>query len=886
MLRRPHSVRAIAIGAIAVALGATPLAAGCADASVSASHPTWCPPSCSAAPAPPPPALAVGHWPAATGAPASAATATPSGPVLDGDAFDPTRLTTVLDDPRLATVKDDVAHEAWTKATQDLAAALAASPAPSASDALAWRFQLGHLRVLAGDPVGGARAFDEASAAPWTLADHARLQAAVLYAKAGQHDAALERLRALGAPLVTSGDAELAFADALSGKGDVDGAAAHFRAYLALSARPPQWVAITLRFAKMLVGHPGEAHAEEAFALARKVADESPNGNGAGEAREIEQKALATLPHAKRARLEHPTDVELAARAKALLGSQQTREALRVADTVLRPKGAAPKAPKHGKKLHSKSAVGRPHAPPAEGPDLDGPAPPSVAPPGVPEEALCEAWAVRGEALSKLKRKAEAAEAHTEALRHCQGDRRAEALYAAGKALASAGRAQDASVRFAELEHDFPQHRLADDARLRGARATLEGGDEARATAMLEKMADDYPNGDMVAEGLGELALRHVEKHAWAAAIPVLEKAAARAPRDRAYWLAGRAPYYLGRARLETGAVAQGLETLAGVIRDYPLSFYMTLAYARLADRDASAAARALEEAVRKEPEGAFTLARSPVFAEPGFARAVELVRQGEDKLARAELDRLGMTARTAPAELLYAAAFLFARAGSVTASHGVLRSAYAGGPPTRVEAMEWLEHYPAGRWRAVWEIAYPRPFLPVVSGEAKRQGIPEALAYAIMREESAFDPRVVSPAAAYGLMQLIVPTARRMARPPLNLKADEDTLKRPEVNVPLGCRYLGVLRGQFPDNPLLAIPGYNAGANAPKRWLVDRPGEDFDLFVEHIPYDETRLYTKRVITSLAAYEFLYGRDQPSEALRAPLPASPGARPAVAAPEP
>nr|WP_237245625.1 lytic transglycosylase domain-containing protein [Sorangium cellulosum] len=149
------------------------------------------------------------------------------------------------------------------------------------------------------------------------------------------------------------------------------------------------------------------------------------------------------------------------------------------------------------------------------------------------------------------------------------------------------------------------------------------------------------------------------------------------------------------------------------------------------------------------------------------------------------------------------------------------------------------------------------------------------------MREESAFDPKVASPAQAYGLMQLIVPTAKRMAKP-LGLPSSAEALKRPEVNIALGCRYLSVLRGQFSDNPLLAIPAYNAGGGAPKRWIAERPSQSFDLWVERIPYEETRLYTKRVLTSLAVYELLYTGDQPSEALRTPLPASPAARSAVA----
>ena len=151
------------------------------------------------------------------------------------------------------------------------------------------------------------------------------------------------------------------------------------------------------------------------------------------------------------------------------------------------------------------------------------------------------------------------------------------------------------------------------------------------------------------------------------------------------------------------------------------------------------------------------------------------------------------------------------------------------------------------------------------------------------MREESAFDPRVVSAAKAFGLMQLIVPTAKKMGEP-LGISPDEESLKQPGVNVPLGCHYLAVLRRQFADNPLLAVPGYNAGAGAPKKWLDERPGEDFDVWVERIPYEETRNYTKRVLGSMAAYELLYARDQPSEALRAPLAASPAARSAAAAP--
>ncbi|HTN92257.1 MAG TPA: transglycosylase SLT domain-containing protein, partial [Sorangium sp.] len=462
--------------------------------------------------------------------------------------------------------------------------------------------------------------------------------------------------------------------------------------------------------------------------------------------------------------------------------------------------------------------------------------------------------------------------------------RRPETLYNAGRASLRADRHAEAAARFALLEKEYPDHRLADDARYLGARALLSLGDQAQFVQLLTAMPDDYPSGDMVADGLFELALFEMERDSWAGAVRPLERALARFPHERAYHAAGRLPYYLGRAHIETGSPDKGKALLEQVIRDYPLSFYMALAHARLAELDPSAAQRALSAAMDRDASAPYAELRSPAFAHPAFARAVELARQGEARLARRELDLLGVGSRTAPREVMWASAFLLARAGALPQSYSILRTAMAAPADGRVELagnVEWLDHYPVGRWRGAWELAYPRPFGGLVAAETKRSGIPEALAYAIMREESAFDPKVASPAQAFGLMQLIVPTAKRMAKP-LGLPWSAEALRRPEINVALGCRYLSVLRGQFSDNPLLAIPAYNAGGGAPKRWIAERPSQSFDLWVERIPYEETRLYTKRVMTSLAVYELLYAGAQPGEALRTPLPASPAARSAVA----
>jgi soluble lytic murein transglycosylase len=235
----------------------------------------------------------------------------------------------------------------------------------------------------------------------------------------------------------------------------------------------------------------------------------------------------------------------------------------------------------------------------------------------------------------------------------------------------------------------------------------------------------------------------------------------------------------------------------------------------------------------------------------------------GDIQAALAEIEVSELSARSTAPAVLWAVALLYARAGSADLSHAVARGLLT----------DWLARWPAGDWLKAWQIAFPRPYQGIVERETKRSGISVPLAYAVMREESAFDPNAVSPANAYGLMQLIEPTAKTHAKA-LGLPADPRNLTRPAVNIALGCRMLGELSRQFATNPLLAIPAYNAGPGRPRRWLREHPNIDFDVWVELIPIVETRRYTKRVLASRAAYTFLYDSSQADPALALPIPTS------------
>jgi peptidoglycan lytic transglycosylase len=170
------------------------------------------------------------------------------------------------------------------------------------------------------------------------------------------------------------------------------------------------------------------------------------------------------------------------------------------------------------------------------------------------------------------------------------------------------------------------------------------------------------------------------------------------------------------------------------------------------------------------------------------------------------------------------------------------------------------LNRAPGADTRWLWDCVYPRPYPDVVHAAEVEWKLPDGLVYAVMRQESGFQPRVVSPANAVGLMQLIPPTAESAARE-LKLDFEPSGLASPAMNIRLGSFYLSKVLGTFGGNVVLAAAAYNAGPNAVSRWLESGEGLPLDVFVARIPYRETRGYVSRVVGNLARYAYLDGGD-------------------------
>ncbi len=157
------------------------------------------------------------------------------------------------------------------------------------------------------------------------------------------------------------------------------------------------------------------------------------------------------------------------------------------------------------------------------------------------------------------------------------------------------------------------------------------------------------------------------------------------------------------------------------------------------------------------------------------------------------------------------------------------------------------------------YELLYPRPYDAEVRLAAQETKLPESLIYAIIRQESLYRADAASSAGALGLMQLLPGTARVTARKNgLRVPSRSDLLV-PSVNVPLGSAFLRSLLDRAAGQLPLAIAGYNAGPAAARRWLAETPVET-DVWVENIPYNETRTYVQRVAWHSLVFAWLDDR--------------------------
>jgi soluble lytic murein transglycosylase len=238
--------------------------------------------------------------------------------------------------------------------------------------------------------------------------------------------------------------------------------------------------------------------------------------------------------------------------------------------------------------------------------------------------------------------------------------------------------------------------------------------------------------------------------------------------------------------------------------------------------------------------------APEPWPEDASLARARLLTDLGLDGLARAELELVAPGAE--PRATAALTALVAAREGDTRGSLRQLRRAF----PALGTALQ------ASAPAAALELYYPLDFRAAIARAAAEQGLPAALVFGMVHQESGFDPAAHSRSGARGLMQLMPGTGREMAKK-LGLPYSAGRLQDPEYSLRLGTGYFRRVLAMFDGNQELALAAYNGGPGRISRlWRAAGPTPELDRFLEGLTLEESRNYVKRIVVLAASYRSLY----------------------------
>jgi len=170
----------------------------------------------------------------------------------------------------------------------------------------------------------------------------------------------------------------------------------------------------------------------------------------------------------------------------------------------------------------------------------------------------------------------------------------------------------------------------------------------------------------------------------------------------------------------------------------------------------------------------------------------------------------------------------------------------------------QFVRHGGTGVPHRFWEILFPLNYWETIKTEAEQRQIDPYLIASIIRQESGFEPSTVSNADAVGIMQIMPAEAASIATRAGLPPPTREQLFEPKLNIAVGVAEYAQKLATERGNTTLAIAAYNAGEDAVGKWIAQQPVDDEDLFVESIPYAETRLYVKTVSRNRFEYRRIY----------------------------
>ena len=431
---------------------------------------------------------------------------------------------------------------------------------------------------------------------------------------------------------------------------------------------------------------------------------------------------------------------------------------------------------------------------------------------------------------------------------------RAEAYYQLALGYAKAKMWQPARTTVEEMRGKFPADKLTPKTFVAVGMAARDAKNSADETYFLRSAVASFPNALDVAGAQFELAWLEHENNNFPNSSQMLTEHLARyAAKDTTN--RGKAGYWAARDSERAAKIAEACALYDAVNYRYGANWYGYLAMQRTANLRAQGKCQtpapfAAESLIGKAVANLKTVT---VAAETSTARELTRIEKAEQlgiiglfDWAVEELQEAKKTAQNSPKVNLALARYYRFR-GDNTSALLALAKSYP----------DYAQMFPEEMGREEWEFFYPLTNWNDIKNWAQNRRLDPYQVAGLIRQESVFNPRAKSGAQAYGLMQLLIPTAKATARKYGGTTTiTGESLFQPALNIELGTAYMRDQLDKFGRVEYMAV-AYNAGPGRVPQWRATLPLE-IDEFVEAIPFKETKGYVQGVIRNSAQYRRLY----------------------------
>jgi len=454
------------------------------------------------------------------------------------------------------------------------------------------------------------------------------------------------------------------------------------------------------------------------------------------------------------------------------------------------------------------------------------------------------------------------------------GEARAEAIFNLALAYGRAKQWAQARSTADELHRAFPNSSWATRAFVQVGQAAEDAKNATDASYFYRAAVNFYPGAAEVTPAQFYLAWQAHEGRNFAESARLLTEHLANYA-DRNTDFRGKAAYWAARDSERTGKLAEARAIYQGLQSRYDANWYGYLAKQRLdtMNRNGNVPPKEFppDSLIGRAIANLKTVTVAEETAGAGederIAKADQLSIIGTDEWA---LDELGIASSAAPASprVNLAIARIYRARGDNVQALNTLKRSYPDYSQMKPEEMRKDE----------WDTFYPLAYWDIISQSARAHSLDPYQVAGLIRQESVFNPRAVSSARAYGLMQLVVPTGILTAKKyGVDRAVTADSLFEPRLNIQLGTAFFKDQIDKYGRIEYVAA-AYNAGPGRVVQWRATLPLE-LDEWAEAVPFRETRLYIQGVVRNTLQYKRLYdeqGQFRPEVGARAIYPSPRG----------